>query len=125
MENIASSFVSEYEFIKDVNEDIISAVFPMHQHLKRENNKRMILGGSIETGMSRFDELGIPVGLYLETPQFQLHNEPTNSKHNKFAVMDNELFDKLLGKVSSVKPYSGTRRNNVYIKTKHTKKTSK
>ena len=66
MEKIASSFVSDYEFIKDANNDVVSAVYPMKHHLTKENNKRMILGGSIETGMTRFDNLGVPAGLYLE-----------------------------------------------------------
>ena len=123
MEKIASSFISEYEFIKDVNDDIISAVFPMHQHLKKENNKRMILGGSIETGESRFAELGIPAGLYLEANYFSLHNnEPFKSCQNNSMLIDEQLFDKLLGSVSSVKPYSGTRRKYYKPKNSKTKK---
>ena len=117
MENIASSFISEYEFIKDANNDIVSAVFPMRQHLTKENNKRMILGGTIEGGTSRFDELGIPAGLYLE-PSVLSHDN-IGHKFNKFAIIDDNLFDKLLGSVSSVKPYSGTRKK--YYKPKNTK----
>jgi hypothetical protein len=124
MEKIASSFISEYEFIKDANDDIISAVFPMHQHLKKENNKRMILGGSVETGESRFAELGIPAGLYLEPNCFSFNNVEninTNKSSNSMLI-DEQLFDKLLGTVSSVKPYSGTRRKYYKPKNSKTKK---
>ena len=120
MENVASSFISEYEFIKDANHDIISAVFPMRQHLIKENNKRMILGGSIEGGTSRFDELGIPAGLYLETTI--ISHDTIRPKFNNFEIIDDQMFDKLLGSVSSVKPYSGTRRKYYKPKNSKTKK---
>jgi len=120
MESVANSFISEYEFIKDANNDIISAVFPMQQYMKKENNKRMILGGTIENSTSRFDELGIPAGLYLEPSVFS--HEPDGPKFNKFAILDDQLFDKLLGSVSSVKPYSGTRRKYYKPKNSKTKK---
>jgi hypothetical protein len=120
MESITSSLISEYEFIKDSNNDIVSAVFPLRKHLIKENNKRMNLGGTIEGGTSRFDELGIPAGLYLETTV--ISQDTIGPKFNKFAVMDDQLFDKLLGSVSSVKPYSGTRKKYYKPKNSKTKK---
>jgi len=120
MENMTTSLVSEYEFIKDANNDIVSAVFPMRQHLIKENNKRMILGGTIEGGTSRFDELGIPAGLYLEPTIFS--HDVVLPKFNKFSIMDDQLFDKLLGSVSTVKPYSGTRKKYYKPKNSKTKK---
>jgi hypothetical protein len=117
---MTTSLISEYEFIKNANNDIVSAVFPMHQYLKKENNKRMILGGSIEGGTSRFDELGIPAGLYLETTI--ISHDTVRPKLNKFEIIDDNLFDKLLGKVSSVKPYSGTRKKYYKPKNAKTKK---
>jgi len=111
MEKIASSFVSDYEFIKDANNDVVSAAYPMKQHLIKENNKRMILGGSIETGMTRFDDLGIPVGLYLENNFSSLNHSEIQAKHYKFEVMVDELFDKLFHSVSTVKTHSGTRKS--------------
>jgi hypothetical protein len=127
MENTGGSFISEYKFIKDANNYVISAVFPMYQHLKKENNKRMILGGSIEKGTNRFDELGIPSGLYLEPTVFS--NDNIKPKFNKFAIMDDQLFDKLLASVSTVKPYAGTRKkyhspNQKKIKNNSKKKTN-
>jgi hypothetical protein len=111
MEKIVEPIISDYEFIKDVNNDIISAVYPMREHLKKENIKRTILGGSpvinIETGMSRFDNLGIPAGLYLEPNHYKIL---TDKRDIKCSVIDDNLFDKLLGSVSSIKPYSGTRK---------------
>lgn len=120
MENMTTSLVSEYDFIKDANNDIVSAVFPMRRHLTKENNKRMILGGTIEGGTSRFDELGIPAGLYLEPTIFS--HDTVIPKFNKFSIMDDQLFDKLLGTVSTVKPYSGTRKKYYNPKNSKTKK---
>jgi hypothetical protein len=129
MEKIIEPVIQDYEFIKDINSDIISAVYPMQEYLKKESFKRTILGGSpmlhIETGTNRFAELGVPAGLYLESNQFSFHNTDTNKKETNCSVIDETLFDKLLGSVSSVKPYSGTRKN--YSKSLHmkTKKVSK
>jgi hypothetical protein len=122
MEKIASSFVSDYEFIKDANNDIVSAAYPMKQHLIKENNKRMILGGSIDTGMTRFDDLGIPVGLYLENHFSSLNQSEIQAKHYKFEVMGDELFDKLFHSVSTVKPHSTTKKNIKFNKKSKTKK---
>lgn len=106
------SSISNYDFIKNANNEIISAVYPMREHFKKDNNHRMVLGGSIETGSSRFDELGIPVGLYLEPKYFSLHNnEQLKTKHNNCTTIDDSLFDKLLESVSSVKTNSRTKRN--------------
>lgn len=126
MEILSSSLVSNYEFKKNANNDIVAASFPMREHLNLDNNYRMLLGGSIEGGTARFDNLGIPAGLYLESKIFASHHNDIvkNSKHNN-CVIDNDLFDKLLGNVSSVKPYSGTRRNQSNKKTKLTKKSTK
>jgi hypothetical protein len=112
MQKVIEPIITDYEFIKDLNSDIVSAVYPMRQHLKKENMKRTILGGSpmihIETGMSRFDDLGVPAGLYLEPNQLQYHDH--KKEHTACLVIDEIVFDKLLGSVSSVKPYSGTRK---------------
>jgi hypothetical protein len=122
MEKLSSSLISEYECIKDANNDLLSLVFPMHQYLKKENNNKMVLGGSIETGTTRFNDLGIPAGLYLESNFISIHqNEPIKTNKNN-CVIDNDLFDKLLGSVSSVKPYSGTRRKYYNPKNNKTKK---
>jgi len=120
MQNITSSYVSEYEFISDLNNDVISAIYPMQKYLNNENNERMLLGGSLEIGGNRFDELGIPAGLYLEPKHFQQkYYEP---KQMNCTVIDEQLFEKLLGSVSSVKPYSGTRRKKYLIKNIKTKR---
>jgi len=123
MQNISSSYVSEYEFVSDLNNEIISAIYPMQKYLNNENNERMILGGSLEIGGNRFDELGIPAGLYLEPKHFsQKYFEPAKTKQMNCTVIDDQLFDKLLGSVSSVKPYSGTRRIKSQITNRKTKK---
>jgi len=119
MEKLIEPVITNYEFIKDMNSDIVSAVYPMREHLKKENNKMSILGGSpvieIQTGMTRFDELGIPVGLYLESRQISFQDKETIKEINN-RIIDDTLFEKLLGSVSSVKPYSGTRKNYQYKK---------
>jgi hypothetical protein len=127
MQKVIEPIISDYEFLKDANNDIISAVYPMREHLKKENTKRTLLGGSsiinIETGVSRFADLGIPVGLYLETNNNLLHNDHRNLKRDiPCPVIDNELFDKLLGSVSSVKSNQYTRKNT-HPNNKVTKKT--
>jgi len=122
MEKITGPIANDYEFIKGGDNSIIGAVYPMKAHLKKENDKRVILGGSpiinIDTGLSRFDELGIPVGLYLETN----HCSKMNAAQGKSAnaptlVIEDLMFDNLLNKVSSVKPYSGikTRKNRKVV----------
>ena len=108
---ISNSFVSDYEFIQDSNNKITGAIYPMKQHLVKENNKKMLLGGSIETGMTRFDNLGIPAGLYLENHVSFLNQTETPSKNNKSGVIENELFDKLFNTVSTIKSHPGTRKN--------------
>lgn len=105
------SSISNYDFIKNANNEIISAVYPMREHFKKDNNHRMFLGGSIETGLSRFDELGIPLGLYLEPKYFLLHNNEELKKHNNCSIIDDSIFDKLLESVSSVKTNSRTKKN--------------
>jgi hypothetical protein len=126
MEKIIEPVITNYKFIKDLNSDIVSAVYPMREHLKKENNNKMsILGGSpviqIQTGMTRFDELGIPVGLYLESRQISFQDRAIIKETNS-RIIDDTLFEKLLGSVSSVKPYSGTRKNYQYKKSQTKKK---
>jgi hypothetical protein len=118
MENFTGCIVNDYEFIKGGDNDIVGAVYPMKAHLKKENNKRLILGGSpiinINNGMSRFDELGIPVGLYLETHHCSnLIAVKGKNENAPTSVIEDLMFDNLLNMVSSVKPYSGikTRKN--------------
>jgi len=116
--NLESSFISEIEYIKDTDNNIISGVYPMNAHLMSENNKVMNLGGSLEIMGTRFDEMGIPVGLYLEK---HVYKESMNKQKNCL-VIDDLLFDKLLGNVSSVKPYSGTKKYYSSTQNKKTKK---
>jgi len=122
-----NSFISEHEFKIDENNKVISAVYPINTHLIKENNNRMILGGSAVTGLSRFDKLGIPAGLYLEPAFFNIHNNEPASFKNKVndQIIGDDLFDNLLGKVSSVKPYSGTRRYYANLKKNEAAKTAK
>jgi hypothetical protein len=134
MQKVIEPIINNYEFIKDMNNDIVSAVYPMREHLKKENTKRTFLGGSpfieIETGMNRFENLGIPAGLYLESRSVSYHNMDDNHKNmkktNVCMVIEEDVFDKLLGSVSAVKPYSGTRKNRadkkLPTKNKQTKK---
>jgi hypothetical protein len=108
MSSYSKSFVEKCEFCKDESDKIISAVYPMEQHLMEENNQRMMLGGAIETGLSRFDGLGIPLGLYLEPRTFSLQTEP---KYNKLGVAEDSLFDSLLDRVTLKRTGQGTRKS--------------
>jgi hypothetical protein len=125
IKKIISPVSNDYEFIKNNNNNIVSAVFPMREHLKNENNKRTILGGSvltIQTGMTRFDELGVPVGLYLEEKHITIENNSKREPKNE--VIDDALFEKLLGMASSVKgkTNSSSKKNSQQNKNKKTKR---
>ena len=94
--------------------------------LKKENYKRAMLGGSslvIETGMTRFEELGVPVGLYLEERQITMENN-NNKRETKNEIIGDTLFEKLLGMTSNVKEKtnSSSRKLTHLIKHKKTKK---
>jgi hypothetical protein len=114
MEKITGPNANDYEFIKGGDNNIVGAVYPMKAHLKKENDKRNILGGSpiinIDNGMSRFDELGIPVGLYLETHHCSNLTAAKGKNENApTSVIEDLMFDNLLNMVSSVKPHSSTK----------------
>jgi hypothetical protein len=97
-----NSYISEHEFKTDENNKVIAAVYPINTHLIKENNNRMILGGSAVTGLSRFDKLGIPAGLYLEPAFFNIHNNEPASFKNKVndQIIGDDLFDNLLGNIT-------------------------
>uniref|UniRef100_A0A6C0JHZ1 Uncharacterized protein n=1 Tax=viral metagenome TaxID=1070528 RepID=A0A6C0JHZ1_9ZZZZ len=125
MEKLTGQTISDYEFIKNSNNKITSAVYPMREHLKNENHKRAILGGSslvIETGMTRFDELGVPVGLYLEEKHITIENNTKRETKNE--IIDDVLFEKLLGMASSVKEKtnSSSKKNVPHNTNKKTKR---
>jgi hypothetical protein len=118
MQKVIEPILTDYEFLKDTNNEIISAVYPMREHLKKENTKRTVLGGSplitIETGLNRFSDLGIPVGLYLESNYNLYRNDDLNQKRDiPCSVIEDDLFDKLLGSVSSIKSNPSTRKNSL------------
>jgi hypothetical protein len=118
MQKIIEPILTDYEFVKDTNNVIISAVYPMREHLKKENTKRTVLGGSplinIDTGMNRFSDLGIPAGLYLESNYNVFRGDNlTQKKDVHCSVIGDDLFDKLLGSVSSIKTKASTRKNSL------------
>jgi len=128
IKKLISPVSNDYEFIKNNNNNIVSAVFPMREHLKNENNKRTILGGSvltIQTGMTRFDELGVPVGLYLEERQITMENNMKREPKNE--IIDDVLFEKLLGMTSTIKgkTNSSSKKNSQSSKNKKTKKVTR
>ena len=120
-----STIASKYEYLKDSDGDINSAVFPMREYLKKENTEQLLLGGSIETGISRFDDLGVPVGLYLERYPISLDSEPVKSKQIVLNVIDDNLFEKLLHQVSKVKPQQNERKKTKRVQIQNTEKKTK
>jgi hypothetical protein len=106
------SFVSKYIFQKNDGNEMISATYPMHDFLNKKNRERAIIGGSIlienETGMARFDGLGIPAGLYLEHTTTIVRD--ITSKKDSTSI-PNDLFDKLFNKVAYVKANNKTKKN--------------
>lgn len=99
------SHVSKYEFNKNEKNEATSAIYPMKEILKQDNRKRELLGGSasinIITGGSRFEGLGVPIGLYVAPKQLDFQSDSTKNK-KECQVMDNESFDKLFRKIAVV-----------------------
>lgn len=96
---------SKIEFKKeDKNNKIISAIYPLQEIINEEIKYKESLGGSNteqRNENTRFEGLGVPIGLYLFKPK-NLLEESINKKHggnskNKedIEVIDNNLFEKL------------------------------
>jgi hypothetical protein len=125
MQNTVNSYISDNVYIIGKDDAIINAVYPMKTLLGKGKAKRITLGGSLEPslGESRFDDLAIPSGLYVE-PRHLSYNyvEPVLKKTTISVTLDDDIFDKLLNSVSKVKIAPKTRRKNKEVLKKTKKK---
>jgi hypothetical protein len=89
---------------KKKDDKIISGIFPFKEMFKNYSKKTNILGGSkneIEGQGSRFDGLGVPLGLYLSNNDV-IFNQHLKIKNND-EVLDNDIFDKLINNIMILK----------------------
>jgi hypothetical protein len=100
------SYVSNFEYQKNNNNEIMAAIYPLKQIINDNEQYLERLGGSKNTssenvGTSRFDGLGVPVGLYLSKRQINdIHQLNKNPKiHKGCNVIDEDEFDRLLEKI--------------------------
>ena len=100
------SYVSNFEYQKNNNNEIMAAVYPLKQIINDNDQYLERLGGSKNVssenvGTSRFDGLGVPVGLYLSKRQItEIHQIKKNPKiHKDCNVIDEDQFDRLLEKI--------------------------
>jgi hypothetical protein len=100
---------------------------------EKKNRERFHIGGKNQenhindenTSISRFQDLVIPIGLDTHTNYHDNHNYgnkiyKTTSNSSSATVIDDELFEKLLGKVAKVQIHGS--KSNTKNKTKKSKK---
>ena len=123
--SILDSFISKYMFQEGGEDGTTTAIYPMNEFLKSKNEERAILGGSAliedNEGIARFNNLGIPAGLYLEK-----ENVLKNKPHAKgdCNVINDDLFEKLFNSVAQIKS-SGSKTKKNYSKRTSTHKKAK
>ena len=102
------------------DKELIGANYPLKETLKSYLKKREILGGDkLETTGSRFDGLGVPLGLYLSNDHTHMLNN--NKIINNNSTIDDGIFNKLLDNIQINKSKKNrklmvTKKNNNYKK---------
>jgi hypothetical protein len=100
------SYVTNFEYKKNDNNEVTAAIYPLKQIIEENDRYLERLGGSKNVssennGTSRFEGLGVPVGLYLSKKQIndidRLQKNPKIRKECN--VIDEEQFDRLLEKI--------------------------
>ena len=102
------SYVSDIQYKMNENNHIISAIHPLNTIINKTSTFKSILGGSIhtETEKARFEDLGVPVGLYLpKKHKGEIENLPRPKNANKEAlsecrVIDDKTFNALIEKIA-------------------------
>ena len=97
------SYISKFEYNKNDDNELFSAIYPLNEVLNQNSLIREHLGGSSHEGSSgsRFDGLGVPVGLYLSRKQIgEIHHMKKNPEIQKECkVIDEETFNKLMERI--------------------------
>jgi hypothetical protein len=97
------SYISKFEYKKNDDNELFSAIYPLNEVLNQNSLIREHLGGSSQEGSpgSRFDGLGVPVGLYLSRKQMgEIQHMKKNPEIQKECnVIDEETFNKLMDRI--------------------------
>jgi len=98
------SYISKFEYQKNDDNELSSAIYPLNEVLRQNSLIREHLGGSSrEEGSpgSRFDGLGVPVGLYLSRKHMgEIHHMQKNPEIQKECnVIDEKTFNQLMERI--------------------------
>jgi hypothetical protein len=122
---IADSIYKSYIFTNENTEMKGGYQFKgsIKRSVKKSVNKKSLIfeGGSNESEYSRFENLVIPIGLVLNS-YTTLPKENTNIKEYISEHIDNDLYDKLIGATTYVKPSSSKTKKNKNKALSHTSK---
>lgn len=119
--NYSNSFLEDCKF--ETHDGLVGG-YPVNHIIRMQNIENKILGGSTEIGISRFENLVIPMGLS------SFHGGSDRLKQKKQNINDagcisDELFEKLFGMVSIKKPSTNiknTRKQKLVHIKNHSKK---
>ena len=101
------SYISNFEYHKNSDNELVAAIYPIRNVIEENNEYFEHLGGGKQNnleknGSSRFDGLGVPIGLYLSKRQIkeiqQLKKSP--EIHKECNVIDEDHFNKLLDRIA-------------------------
>jgi hypothetical protein len=113
------SYVSKFQYQKNNDNELVAAIFPLNEILIEEQQHLERLGGGSNDEHkegSRFDGLGVPIGLYLSKKQISdINNLQKNPAiHKDCNVIDeqqfNELIDKIIRKSKKKNSYKNYKR---------------
>jgi hypothetical protein len=98
-----SSFLSKFEYQKNQNGEPVAAIYPLTEITNKDALLREHLGGSTvhlsePTTGSRFDGLGVPVGLYLSRKRLDMVKKNPEIQEG-CTVIDEDKFNQLLDKI--------------------------
>ena len=114
------------------NETMTVGGYPLSEFLNKEMNKQRMLGGSLDFGSARFENLVIPAGLVSFSNDYFTqggsHYSKKNMKIKQGEVVDDDLFNKVFDLITKcqgrkrgdtkkqykkiLKQFDKTRRNN-------------
>ena len=100
------SYISKFEYHKNGDNELVAAIYPVNDVIEENHQYLEHLGGGQKNnlekiGTSRFDGLGIPVGLYLSKKQIKeiQHLKKNPEIHKECNVIDEDKFNKLLDRI--------------------------
>ena len=118
-----SSFISKFKYQTNQNDEPVAAIYPLTEITNQDALLREHLGGSTvhlsePTTGSRFDGLGVPVGLYLSRKRLDMVKKNPEIQEG-CTVIDEDKFNRLLDKI--VKQSRKKEGNNVSKKNRNKK----